>query len=138
MVVRPPVQNRLAVHKRVLAAEDDPAIRGLLERVLRDAGYAATVVADGRAAVESARAQPMDLVLLDAVLPNLSGREAFEQIRELQPHAGWVFMTGHAADTLPLEFLSRYGIELVEKPWLPAQLLAAMGRALDRASTVAA
>ena len=135
----PPVPvKRAGGQERVLAAEDDPAIRELLQRILRDAGYELTIVSDGCAAVDAAKAYPFDLVLLDAVMPLLSGREAFEHIHRLQPGVAWLFMTGHAADTLPPDFLTRHGIELIEKPWLPWQLLAAIRRALERGAIAAA
>ncbi len=121
-------------HERILAAEDDANIRELLERILADGGYQATVVGDGEAAVEAARREPFDLVLLDAVMPRKTGREAFEAIRVLRPEAAWLFMTGYAADTLPPELLVAHGVELLEKPWRPSELLAAIRRALEEAA----
>ncbi len=120
--------------ERILAAEDDAGIRELLQRILAEAGYRVTVVGDGYAAVEAAQEATFDLVLLDAVMPRMTGREAFEAIRVLQPTARALFMTGYAADTLPAEFLAEHQVELVEKPWLPAQLLAAVRRGLDRSA----
>ena len=61
--------------KQVLVAEDDPAIRSLVEDALTDAGYGVTAVADGQAALDSCRKRVPDLILLDLSMPVLDGFE---------------------------------------------------------------
>lgn len=66
--------------KRVLVVDDDPSLTELLEIVLVDAGYAATVVQDGRAALVEAAADPPDLVVLDILMPEMDGWETSEHL----------------------------------------------------------
>lgn len=68
-------------------ADDQLYVRRVIERILTRAGYSVVGVADGRAAVEAALREPFDLAMLDAVMPELGGRAAYEQIR-CRPLAG--------------------------------------------------
>ena len=57
----------------MLVVEDDPAIRALLQDVLRDSGYTVAIAETGDQALEQMREQPPDLVLLDLMLPGMDG-----------------------------------------------------------------
>jgi CheY-like chemotaxis protein len=60
---------------RVLLAEDDRALRRFLEVVLERAGYQVVSASDGLEAMKLALSTPIDVVVTDAVMPNLSGPE---------------------------------------------------------------
>jgi signal transduction histidine kinase/ActR/RegA family two-component response regulator len=117
--------------ERVLIAEDESAVRDITRRILTRAGYEVVTVSDGLAAVEAAAARPFDLVLLDAVMPIATGRQAYDKIRALQPKAAFLFASGHSKEVLPAELLAAAGVELVDKPYHPDDLLRAVRRALD-------
>ncbi|HEY2972724.1 MAG TPA: response regulator [Pyrinomonadaceae bacterium] len=59
----------------VLLAEDDSALRRFLEVVLKRAGYQVIPVSDGLAAMKMTLSSPIDIVVTDAMMPNLSGHE---------------------------------------------------------------
>lgn len=77
--VIPPAEN--VRQKRVLLAEDDRALRRLLEVVLERAGYKVTAAADGLEAMKLVLSGPIDVVVTDAMMPNLSGHEFCRFIR---------------------------------------------------------
>ena len=118
--------------ERILVAEDDASVRKIAQRILSRAGYVVETVGDGQAAVEAALSRPFDLVLLDAVMPVATGREAYERIGTQRPQTAFLFASGHSRDVLPAEFLADADIELVDKPYHPDDLLRAVRRALDR------
>ena len=66
---------------RVLVVDDDPTVNDVVGRYLRRAGYAVDQVADGPAALRSAAAQAPDLVVLDLMLPGMSGLEVCRRLR---------------------------------------------------------
>ena len=68
--------------KRVLIVEDDASIGLLIEAVLRLEGYASTVVAEGRRALDVLRAGTFDIVILDVMLPGMDGISILKAIRE--------------------------------------------------------
>ncbi|MBI5070257.1 MAG: response regulator [Deltaproteobacteria bacterium] len=117
--------------ERVLLAEDERAVRAIAERVLALAGYRVTAVADGREAIEAARSgRTFDLIVLDAVMPRVGGRQAWEEIRLLQPAARFLVVSGHAAMAFRPEEIRELGIPFLEKPYTPETLLAAVAGAL--------
>ncbi len=117
--------------ERVLVADDQPHVLHLLRRVLEGAGYSVTAVSDGVEAVRAADAGGFDLYLLDAVMPNMSGREVCERVRERHPGARFLFASGYGADVLPAEFLRDLGLRVVPKPLDPDTLLRAVRAVLD-------
>jgi DNA-binding response OmpR family regulator len=96
-----------APRKHVLIVEDDPAIRTLLEDVLRDSGYTVASAESGDEALDQMRARHPDLVLLDLMLPGMNGW-TFLRTREKDRHLANVPVlvisaagpsgTGHAQD----------------------------------------
>jgi len=69
---------------RVLLAEDDRALRRFLEVVLDRAGYKVIPVSDGLEAMKVALSMPIDIVVTDAMMPNLSGHEFCRFLRNSQ------------------------------------------------------
>ncbi|WP_295448610.1 response regulator, partial [Thermoflexus sp.] len=67
----------------MLLVEDDPALRELVAAVLRNARHRVEVAEDGSTALEKARNDPPDLILLDVMLPDLSGFEVCRRLRQL-------------------------------------------------------
>jgi DNA-binding response OmpR family regulator len=67
--------------RTILVVEDEPTLRETLAEALEADGFAVVQAADGRAALERFRAEQPDLVLLDLMLPELSGLEVTRHIR---------------------------------------------------------
>ena len=65
---------------RILVAEDHPRNRELIGLILDSRGYRADLVENGRLAVEAARRQPYDLILMDLQMPEMDGYAASEEI----------------------------------------------------------
>ena len=69
----PPALNYGSVSKNILIVDDDEAIRGLLKQELEYAGYIAEEAADGLEALEKIKHRKYDLIILDVMMPGLSG-----------------------------------------------------------------
>jgi two-component system response regulator MprA len=68
---------------RVLVVDDEPAVREVLERILRVEGFDVALAQDGREAVRSQAAAPADAVLLDVLMPGLDGLEVCRRLRDV-------------------------------------------------------
>jgi DNA-binding response OmpR family regulator len=67
---------------KILAADDDPALLTMLADTLAVGGYAVTTASDGREAVEVARRDHPDLIILDVTMPGIDGIEAVRTLRD--------------------------------------------------------
>ena len=88
------------MHKRILLAEDDQAMRTYLERALTKAGYAVDSVDRGTEAVPLLENGSYDLLLSDIVMPEMDGIELAQRCNEISPQTKVMFITGFAAVTL--------------------------------------
>lgn len=115
----------------VLVAEDDPAVRDVVVRVLGGAGYHVVEAVNGEDAVAVAREHDIDLILMDSVMPKLSGQQAYKLIREFRPDARFLFSSGYSTEGFDREFLRREQVSVVAKPFDPDALLRHVRAALD-------
>ena len=123
----------------VLVAEDEDMVRAQVVKLLQHVGYTVLAAENGARAVELFREHhcAIDLVLLDVVMPELDGWQAFLQIEKLKPGIKVLFTTGYASNVLPQDFASR-GARLLSKPYKPEQLWAQIREILEQSSPVAA
>jgi CheY-like chemotaxis protein len=82
-IAQPAAPARRSGGLRVLLAEDNAINQRLAVAIVKQAGHAVEVVADGRAAVEAVSAKDYDVVLMDSQMPGLDGVEATRLIRAL-------------------------------------------------------
>jgi len=116
----------------ILLAEDEAAIRSLLERTLTELGYTVLVARDGEEAVEIFR-QRKDIVLavLDVVMPRKSGKEAFEEMHGQNPGLKVIFISGYASNGIHDSFVLIAGTPLLQKPFGPTVLARKVREVLD-------
>jgi two-component system KDP operon response regulator KdpE len=116
---------------KVLVVDDESAMRRALSASLTASGYLVDDAHDGEEALDKARQQPFDLVLLDVNMPRCGGIEACRRMRPLMPNAGIVMIT--VSDSLEdkVKALDSGADDYVTKPFLLRELLARL-RALTR------
>jgi two-component system cell cycle sensor histidine kinase/response regulator CckA len=109
----------------LLIAEDEPMVCAVAERILTNAGYRVFTAENGQAAVDLfiEHEDSISLTLLDVVMPILTGRRAFEQIRRINRNAPVIFCTGYDPETSDAESFDRENLRLVQKPYDPDVLL---------------
>jgi two-component system cell cycle sensor histidine kinase/response regulator CckA len=120
--------------RRVLLAEDEEMVRNVLVRTLGRAGFEVLVATNGPEAVAIGRAAdpPIDIAVIDAVMPGLSGREVCEALLKTNPALPVVIASGYSDSVFGPAFLEEHEIELIPKPFEGRVLVEAMRRALDR------
>jgi PAS domain S-box-containing protein len=117
----------------LLLAEDDPDVRTLASTVLRSFGYQVIEAADGLEVLEQCKTcgQRVDLLILDVIMPRMSGREAFDLVRAFRPDAKALFISGYTADALSTRGLFTDTTRFLSKPMSPAELLRTVRAILD-------
>ena len=80
---------------RILIAEDEEMLGGVLEQFLTSKGHLVTVTRDGRAAMDAIRRDEYDVALLDIVMPELDGLEVLRQLSEEPSPPQVIIITGN-------------------------------------------
>lgn len=117
---------------RVLVADDDRAIRESLERVLSLEGYRVATVADGAAALESARSVPADLMVLDLMMPSVDGLTVCRVLRSEGDRTPILMLTARTETSDRVAGLDAGADDYLPKPFDPAELLARVRALLRR------
>jgi two-component system CheB/CheR fusion protein len=118
--------------------DNDRAIRGLMRDVLQENGYAVEAFADGESFLQSYRPKRKGCLLVDVLLPGMSGIELIEHIKEQGHRLSVIVMSGYAGVPMAVRAMKAGAVDFVEKAVACASLLAAIKRALCGALTDAA
>jgi PAS domain S-box-containing protein len=110
-------------HETLLLVEDDPIVRRVTVRGLRLLGYKVLEASGGTDALALAKTHgPIDLVLTDVVMPQMSGRELAERLRAMQPGILVLFASGYTANAIVHHGVLDPDIEFLPKPFSIAAL----------------
>ncbi len=120
---------------RLLVADDDQALRAALERALRFEGYAIELASDGADALDRLRAHPPDLVVLDLMMPGVSGMEACRRLRAAGNHVPVLMLTARDGVSARVAGLDAGADDSLAKPFALQELLARIRALLRRMIT---
>jgi DNA-binding response OmpR family regulator len=118
--------------KSILVVDDDLNIRKLISELLESEGYDVLQAEDGREALEFARENPVDLVVLDIIMPHMDGMEVCKRLRD-ETNTPIIFVTAKDDVSDLVSALAIGGDDYVTKPFKGAELLARVKAALRRA-----
>ncbi|MBU5615305.1 sigma-54-dependent transcriptional regulator [Geomonas azotofigens] len=116
---------------KILAVDDEPVFRFLLERQLREIGYDVVSAVDGLQALEILERQAVDLVLSDLVMPRMDGLQLIGSVQKLYPATPIIVITAHGSVESAVEAMRRGAYDYLEKPYDPEDLRITIQRALD-------
>jgi two-component system response regulator RegX3 len=123
----------------VLVADDDPGVLDVVAFMLRREGFAVDEEKDGTGALQAARARPYDIVILDVMLPGVSGTEVCRELRA-ESDVPILMLTARDAESDRVLGLELGADDYVTKPFSSAELLSRVRailrrRELDRAQS---
>jgi DNA-binding NarL/FixJ family response regulator len=108
----------------VLVVDDSPESLGMLNVALNTHGYTALVALNGLQALSIAEKVTPDIVLLDAVMPEMDGFETCQKLKLLLPQTPIIFMTGLTDVENVVKGFEAGGIDYVTKPISPDEVIA--------------
>jgi two-component system, cell cycle sensor histidine kinase and response regulator CckA len=122
----------LAGSETILVVEDDERVRVLVQRILARLGYRVLAAENAQAALAVCQAHdgPIDLVLSDIVVPDLSGREIVRRVQDRSPNTRALFMSGHTVHA-SLDEMTHGDAHFLQKPFVPRTLAQKVREVLD-------
>ena len=118
----------------VLLVEDEDGVRSLARRILENCGYTILEARDGPEAVRLAgeHQEKIDLLVTDAIMPRMGGREVAERVAPLHPETKVLFLSGYTDDAVVRHGILEAAVEFLQKPFSPQALAVKVRETLDK------
>ena len=125
--------NKISMaEKNILIADDEPAVRKMLEKLLRNDAYRLFFACDGEEAVALTQKHTIDVAILDVAMPKMGGVEALKEIKAIDHHIEVIMITGNVELGGLKAVFFRYGaIDYLIKPFDMMELKLTVQRALN-------
>ena len=117
---------------RVLVIDDEIGICQAVKRALKPTGYIVDATISSEGGLEKIRADGYDLVLLDVMMPGVSGIDLIASIHEQDPEIVCVIITGYATVELAVRAIKKGAYDFLTKPFSVDDLLLAVSQGLER------
>jgi DNA-binding response OmpR family regulator/HPt (histidine-containing phosphotransfer) domain-containing protein len=130
-----PAENGQARSHRILVADDEPALRRVLQRLLEQEGYVVETVQDGEEALTrllNPSLTPVDLLLLDVHMPRRTGIEVLRALREASSPVRALVLSARVRDEDVMKLYNEGAVDFVAKPFSIHTLLARVTRLLPQ------
>jgi DNA-binding response OmpR family regulator len=116
---------------RVLVVDDEPVVRDVLTRYLTHEGFDVDAAADGHAALTAIEARPPSVIVLDLMLPKLSGLELLRLVR-LESQVPVIILSARVSEQERIAGLELGADDYVTKPYSPGEVVARVRAVLRR------
>ncbi|MEJ2715745.1 MAG: PAS domain S-box protein, partial [Deltaproteobacteria bacterium] len=122
----------------ILIVDDEDVVRDLLSEMLQHLGYETIVARDGLEAVDLYRERynEIDLVFLDMIMPRLSGKETFIEMKKIRPDVRVILSTGFSRNGTVQDVLDQGILGFIQKPYSLDQLSASISEAFQQKTLV--
>ena len=119
--------------KKILIVDDDTELSGNLAEILEDAGYITDIAASGREALEKI-SDGFDIVMLDMIMPRMSGLEVISELKKLVPATKIIMVTAFATVDNAVQAIKLGANDYISKPFRIDNLLVTVKKVLEEAS----
>jgi len=122
----------------ILLVEDEDVVRGLTRKILMQAGYNVLDVRSGDEAIRlcATHAGPIDLLLTDVVMPEVSGKEVADRLLELRPTTRVLFMSGYTDEAIVQHGVLDTNVKFIQKPFTWVGLTKKVREVLNRKTSL--
>ncbi len=121
---------------RILVIDDEPRIRDACQMVLEEMGFAVALAANGNEGIQRIQERHYDIVLVDLMMPVLSGFDVLYHVRENHPDTVVVVITGYATVEHSIEAMKKGAFDFIPKPFTPDQLRTVVSKCIKYTSAL--
>ncbi len=115
---------------RILVIDDEPRIRDACQIVLEEMGFEVALASEGVEGLATIKARHFDIILVDLMMPILSGFDVLSQVRENHPDTVVIVITGYATIEHSVEAMKKGAFDFIPKPFTPDELRAVVSKAI--------
>lgn len=117
---------------RILVVDDEMGIREGCKRVLSSKRFVIDEAEDGKVGLQKIEKNSYDLILVDLMMPGISGLELIQRAHQIDPEIIMIVITGYAAIETAVEATKRGAYDYLPKPFTPEALIAVVNRGLEK------
>lgn len=114
----------------ILVIDDEQRIRDACRMVLKSMGFTVETASDGAQGLDMIEERHFDILLLDLMMPNISGFEVLSKVRDIDPDTVVIVITGYATLEHSIEAMKKGAFDFIPKPFTPDQLRAVVTKSL--------
>ena len=115
----------------ILVADDEPNIRRVLQALFEKSGYQVLVAENGKKAVEAASNHPIDVLISDLIMQDMSGVDVMRAVKQKQPHCAMIMITAYGTIKTAVDAMRLGAYDYLTKPFDLDVVTALVARALD-------
>ncbi len=116
---------------RILVVDDETRIREACKQVLEECGYEVTLASSGVLAIDAISSNHYDIILLDLMMPEMSGFDVLARVKSLDPDTVVIVITGYATLENSVEAMKKGAFDFIPKPFTPEHLRVTVSKAID-------
>ena len=121
----------ILLKRKILVVDDEKVIRNGCNEVLTQDGYDVILAENGELGLEMIEKSHFDVILLDLMMPGLSGFDVLSRVKALHPDASIIVITGYATIENSIEGMKKGAFDFIPKPFSPDQLRVVVGKAIE-------
>jgi two-component system cell cycle sensor histidine kinase/response regulator CckA len=118
-------------NETILLVDDEPIVRSLIERILRDRGYTVLSAASPEEGLRLSREHDVDAIVTDVVMPSMRGPALVAELRRERPQLRALFISGYTRDVVVEVGLGEDEVAFVQKPFSAEALASRLRQLLD-------
>lgn len=115
----------------ILVVDDEQVILDLFSRILGTRGHKITTAKDGYLAIEEVKKGKFDIIFLDIVMPGINGLETYKKIKEINPNAHTIMMTGYSVEELIEQAMIEGVQDCLHKPFDIVEIMKTVEKVLE-------
>jgi DNA-binding NtrC family response regulator len=117
---------------KILIVDDEPSNRNILGQELTHEGYSVMAASDGREALRKVESSRPDLIILDYMMPDLSGLEVLKELRKRENDTPVVMITAYGTMERAVEAMREGAYDFITRPFEPDHIALVVRKALER------
>jgi DNA-binding NtrC family response regulator len=117
---------------KILIVDDEPSNRNILGQELTHEGYSVVAASDGREALRKIELSRPDLIILDYMMPDLSGLEVLKELRKRENDTPVVMITAYGTMERAVEAMKEGAYDFITRPFEPDHIALVVRKALER------